>query len=67
MIGAAFRIWAWPVALGTLTASGLVTALVSDAWGDFWSWISLFVPVAVIALFVWRRNAATPSCSQQTR
>lgn len=67
MNGAAFRIWAWPAVLGALTASGLVSALLSDAWGDLWSWISLGVPVAVIALFVRRRNAATPSCSQQTR
>lgn len=64
---AAFRIWTWPVVLGALTASGLVTALVSDAWGDVWSWISLVVPLAVIVLFVRRRNAALPSCSQQTR
>lgn len=64
---AALRIWAWPAALGALTASGLVSALLSDAWGDFWSWISLGVPVAVIALFVRRRNPVTPSCSQQTR
>ena len=67
MNGVAFRIWAWPTALGALTASGLVTALVSDSWGDIWSWVSLCVPVAVIALFVRRRQSATPSCSQQTR
>lgn len=64
---AAFRIWTGPVVLGALTASGLVTALVSDAWGDVWSWISLCVPPAVIALFVRRRKPAIPSCSQQTR
>ena len=41
--------WAWPVALGALTASGLFSALVSDNWGDVWSWVALGVPVAVMA------------------
>ncbi|SHH71829.1 hypothetical protein [Massilia sp. CF038] len=45
------RIWAWPVALGVLTASGLVSALVSDQWGDVWSWVGLGVPMAVIMVF----------------
>jgi hypothetical protein len=45
------RIWIWPIALALLTASGLVSALVSEGWGDVWSWISLGIPVAVIAWF----------------
>lgn len=49
-----FKLWGWPIALGVLSATGLVTALVSDAWGDVWSWIGLGVPVAVIAWFAWR-------------
>ncbi len=49
------RLWGWPVALGLLTASGLLSALFSDAWGDVWSWIGLGVPVAVMAWFAWRR------------
>ena len=28
------RMWAAPIALGVLTASGLLAALVSDGWGD---------------------------------
>ncbi|AMO24734.1 hypothetical protein GCM10027034_09220 [Ramlibacter solisilvae] len=44
------RIWGWPIVLGVLTASGLVTALVSDGGpGDIWSWVGLGVPVAVMA------------------
>jgi hypothetical protein len=41
------RVWAWPVALGALTTTGLVSALVSDSWGDAWSWFALGVPVVV--------------------
>ena len=44
------RIWAWPVALGALMASGLAAALVSDQWGDVWSWVGLGVPVAVMSV-----------------
>jgi hypothetical protein len=45
------RLWAWPVGLALLTASGLISALVSDAWGDAWSWFALGLPVAVMAWF----------------
>jgi hypothetical protein len=48
------RLWAWPIALGLLSTSGLLTALVSDEWGDAWSWVGLGVPVAVIAWYAWR-------------
>jgi hypothetical protein len=41
------RTWGWPAALGLLTASGLITALVSDSWGDAWSWFALGFPLAV--------------------
>ncbi|AVS74332.1 hypothetical protein [Paracidovorax cattleyae] len=50
------RIWGWPIALGILTASGLLSALVSDGWGDTWSWVALGVPVAVMAWFGWLRR-----------
>ena len=52
------RIWAWPVALGVLTASGLASALVSDNWGDVWSWVGLGVPVAVMAALSLKRSPA---------
>ena len=45
------RVWAAPVALGVLTASGLLSALVSEGWGDVWSWIGLGIPVAVMGWY----------------
>lgn len=62
----AFRLWAWPVVLGVLTATALVAALVSDAWGDVWSWFGLGVPVAVM---VWHGGLRPPdgSVSPQDR
>lgn len=53
-----WRMWGWPLVLGLLTASGLATALVSDNWGDWWSWLGLGVPVAVMAWFGLRRAPA---------
>jgi hypothetical protein len=50
-----WRLWGWPLALGILTASGLLSALVSDGWGDAWSWLALGIPVAVIARCAVRR------------
>ncbi len=52
------RLWTWPIALGLLSTSGLLSALVSDAWGDAWSWVGLGVPVAVIAWCAWRPQRA---------
>ncbi|WP_333908850.1 hypothetical protein [Acidovorax sp. GBBC 3334] len=49
-------LWGWPIALGVLTTSGLISALVSDGWGDTWSWVALGVPVAVMAWFGLRRR-----------
>lgn len=55
MVSSEFRrLWGWPLLLGLLTASGLFTALVSDHWGDVWSWVGLGIPVAVMAWFSWR-------------
>ena len=54
-------LWGWPIALGVLSASGLATALVSDTWGDWWSWVGLGVPVAVMGWCSRPRKAeATP-------
>jgi hypothetical protein len=43
------RIWFWPLVLALFTASGLVSALLSDDWGDVWAWLALLVPLATIA------------------
>lgn len=48
------RMWGAPIVLGVLTATGLVTALVSEnGWGDWWSWVGLGIPVAVMAWYSW--------------
>lgn len=61
-MNAAFnRLWGWPIALGVLTTTGLLTALVSDSWGDWWSWAALGAPVAVIAWYAWRRPDSSAS------
>jgi hypothetical protein len=69
-----WRLWGWPIAIGILTTSGLLSALVSDAWGDFWSWIALGLPVAVMCWYGWRRpstaraaDAASSSPAPVTR
>ena len=31
------------------TATGLVSALFSEGWGDAWAWVGLSVPLAAIA------------------
>jgi hypothetical protein len=59
------RLWGWPIALGLLTTTGLLSALVSDACGDAWSWVGLGVPVAVMTWFAWRRSP-TASATPQT-
>ncbi len=49
MMSPAFRrLWGWPIVLGLLSASGLLSALVSDGWGDVWSWVGLGVPVVLM-------------------
>jgi hypothetical protein len=53
------RLWGLPVLLGLLSASGLLSALVSDLWGDVWSWLGLGVPVAVMAWYGLRRRSAS--------
>ena len=49
------QLWGCPIALGLLSASGLVTALVSESWGDVWSWVGLGVPVVVMTWYSLRR------------
>jgi len=51
-----WRLWGMPLVMGLFTASGLFSALVSDAWGDVWSWVGLGVPVAVMAWFSLRKK-----------
>jgi hypothetical protein len=50
--------WRAPIALGVLSASGLLSALVSDGIGDVWSWITLAAPLAVAVFCIWLRPKA---------
>ena len=45
------KLWLCPLVLGVLTLSGLLSALVSEGWGDVWSWLALGLPLAVMAWF----------------
>ena len=45
------QLWGWPIALGVLSATGLLSALVSEGWGDVWSWLALGGPVLAMAWF----------------
>jgi hypothetical protein len=47
-----WRLWGWPLALGLMTAVGLVSALFSDGGlGDALAWVTLGVPVGVCARY----------------
>jgi hypothetical protein len=48
-------LWGWPVVLGLLTLSGLLSALASDDVGDVWSWIALGAPIVTMVWFGLRR------------
>lgn len=49
-------IWRWPVLLALLSATGLVSALLSDGLGDVWAWFSLAVPVSVATWYSFRKT-----------
>lgn len=53
------RLWGWPLSLALLTATGLLSALLSEHWGDWWSWFGLGLPLAVIGWFT--RPRARPA------
>jgi len=57
------RLWGAPIALGALSAVGLITALLDDGIGDVLSWVTLAVPVAVIVWYLrpsFRRSQSSP-------
>ncbi len=45
------HIFRWPVLIGLLTLTGLVSGLISDGWGDALAALGLFVPAAVVVGF----------------
>lgn len=46
-----WQIWRFPFWVGLLSLAGLLTALFSDGWGDWSSWLALAVPVVVCLYF----------------
>lgn len=55
MSAGAVRIWGWPLAIALACASGLVSALLADGWGDAWAWLGLGWPVAISGWHAWPR------------
>lgn len=47
-----WNIYRWPLLIGLLTTTGLITGLVSDSWGDAIAAFGLMVPAAV-GLYCW--------------
>ena len=58
-----WTLWGGPILMGVLTTTGLLTALVSDTWGDWWSWVALGVPVAVMGWYSWPRTSAAAAAA----
>lgn len=52
-------VWRWPSLLAALTMFGLLSALLGQQGVWFWlSWAALSVPLAVIAVAIWRSGTA---------
>jgi hypothetical protein len=49
-----WQIFRWPVGIGVLTLTGLISGLVSDGWGDALAALGLFAPAAVSVWFCFR-------------
>lgn len=60
-----WQIFRWPLAIGVLTLTGLITGLVSDSWGDVVAAIGLFVPAALGTWCLLRRP--TPPHASSSR
>jgi hypothetical protein len=54
------QVWSAPIMLGLISASGLITALLSDGIGDVVSWIALAVPVVVGLWHIVRQGKSLP-------
>ena len=64
MNGSLRQVWFWPLVLALFTATGLVSALFSEGWGDAWAWIALAVPLVAIG---WCCARGGPSPRQASR
>lgn len=50
-------LWGMPIALGVVSAVGLIAGLVGDGAWDALSWLGLGAPVAACAWYGWVRRA----------
>ena len=51
-----WTVYGGPLALGVLSVAGLLTALLSEGAGRYFSWIAVGAPVAITAWFFVRRK-----------
>ncbi|MES2740032.1 MAG: hypothetical protein V4754_03655 [Pseudomonadota bacterium] len=56
--GAFWRIWGWPLTVGTLSLAGLIGALVGEGWWDHLCALALATPLLAAAWFGRRRTTA---------
>lgn len=49
-----WMIFRWPLLLALLSSLGLVSALIGDEVFDLFSWLSLGVPLVLVAIVCWR-------------
>ena len=49
-------VYGGPLLLGALSAAGLLTALLSEGAGRYFSWIGVGAPIAITAWFFARRR-----------
>ena len=54
--GNGWRVYGGPLLLGLLSVAGLLTALMSEGVGRYFSWIAVGAPVLVTAWFYVRRT-----------
>jgi hypothetical protein len=54
--GNGWRVYGSPLLLGVLSVAGLLTALMSEGVGRYFSWIAVGAPVLVTAWFYVRRT-----------
>ena len=55
------QIWTVPIALGIVSAIGLVSALLGDGMWDVLSWVMLNAPIAAVLRFAVRAISHSPS------
>ena len=53
-----WTVYGGPLALGVLSVAGLLTALLSEGAGRYFSWVAVGAPVALTAWFFAQRKRA---------